>query len=571
MKVNTKVVLKYATLISLVFVIFIYGILAGRYQLFPFGLIQNLKDKVTETMRPGSEAINYEGQVETTSLQRLYINKLYLAEDKGRGGAMATDSLDVFILDREGGVHFLDLENFELLETDVPSIPMGFDLLTESGLQERDDFMLRHFRVSGAHVEKASENQFILFVYHHFFDGQCFSSKLSRMKLQKTENRVTSGSEWEEVFTTEPCLQPIDEDLYEGERWAFAGHMSGGRIIRYDENHLMLTIGDYHFDGFKIETVSMDPENPYGKFVLVNVNSGEWSIYANGSRNAQGLYRDKDGVIWSTEHGPQGGDELNIVEEGKNFGWPVVSLGINYRNRPWGESDDQGRHDRYAAPLYAWVPSIGISDLIRIESEKFNLWAGDLIVTSMSDQTLHRLRPDSTNSRIIYDEIIDVGHRIRNINVIADGSILLRTDDNYLIHIDDAGPVYESFDYPEFMNENTIARRFSTIDNGTDQPDLAMSGEEIFSRSCADCHSMDQRMLRGPNLENLANRQVGGMEAFDYSAVLERSDRDWDSELLSDYILSPQQVFPGTTMSGVNLSDEELRQLVEYLLEEQQE
>lgn len=568
MKVNTRVFFKYVALTSIVIAIFIYGILAGRYQLFPFGLIQNLKDKVTETIRPGSDTMNYEGQVETTALQRLYVNKLYLAEDKGRGGALATDSLDVFILDREGGVHFLDLERFELLETDVPSIPMGYELLKESGLPERDDFMLRHFRVSGAHVEKASENQYNLFVYHHFFDGQCFSSKLSRMTLQKSENRVVSQSEWEEVFTTEPCLEPIDEDLYEGERWAFAGHMSGGRIIRYDENHLMLTIGDYHFDGFRIETVSMDPGNPYGKFILVNVNSGEWSIYANGSRNAQGLYRDSEGVIWSTEHGPQGGDELNIVEEGKNFGWPIESLGINYRSRPWGESDDQGRHDEYDAPLYAWVPSLGVSDLIRIESEKFNLWAGDLIVTSMSDRTLHRLRPDDTNSRIIYDEIIEVGHRIRNINVIADGSILLRTDDNYLIHIDDAGPVYEDFDYPGFLEDNPIARRFPEIGGGTEQPDLAMSGREIFSRSCADCHSMDQRMLSGPSLANLSNRQVGEVEDYNYSAVLERSDRVWDNELLSEYILSPKQVFPGTTMSGVNLSDEELKKVVDYLLEE---
>lgn len=569
MKVQTRVVLKYTALASLVFIIFLYGILAGRYQLFPFGLIQNLKDQVTGTLQT-SETTDTEGQVETTALQRLYINKIHLAEDKGRGGAVATDSLDVFIIDREGGILFLDLESFELLETDVPRLPMGVESLMESGIPDREDFMLRHFRVSGGHVERASENQFNLFVYHHFFDDQCFSSRLSRITLQKAENRVVSQSEWEEVFTTEPCLEPIDEDLYEGERWAFAGHMSGGRIIRYDEDHLMLTIGDYHFDGFRIETVSMDPENPYGKFILVNENSGEWSIFANGSRNAQGLYRDNEGIIWSTEHGPQGGDELNVVEEGKNFGWPDVSLGINYRNRAWGESDDQGRHDRYDGPIFAWVPSIGISDLIRIESDKFKLWEGDLIVTSMSNRTLHRLRPDSTNSRIVYNEIIDAGHRIRNINVLTDGSILLRTDDNYLIHIDDAGPVYEDFDYSGFLDENPIARRFPEIVGGTVQPDLAMSGREIFSRSCADCHSMDQRMLSGPSLANLSDRQVGGAEDYNYSAVLERSDRSWDRELLSNYILTPQEVFPGTTMSGVNLSDDELELLVDYLLEQQE-
>lgn len=570
MKVNIKVIFKYAALISIIFAIFMYGILAGRYELFPFGLIQSLKDQVTGTLRP-AEITNYEGQVETTSLQRLYMNKIYLEEDKGRGGGMATDSLNVFIVDREGGVHFLDLERFELLETDVPVLPMGLDALKESGITERDDFMLRHFRVSGAHVEKRSDNQYNLFAFHHFYNGQCFSVKVSQITLQKEGNRIISGSDWAEVYNSEPCLNPIPEGLYEDERWAFAGHVSGGRIIRFDDSHLMLSIGDYQFDGFKVETVSMDPGNPYGKFILVNVNTGEWSIYANGSRNAQGLYRDNEGVIWSTEHGPQGGDELNVVKQGNNYGWPVVSLGINYRNRAWGESESQGRHDKYDAPLYSWVPSIGVSDLIRVENEKFALWDGDLLVTSLRGSTIHRLRPFDSNNRILYDEPIEIGHRIRNINALDDGSILLRTDDNYLIHIDDAGPVYEDFDYSRFMNENAIARRFPSIVAGTEDPIIAMSGREIFTRSCGDCHSMDQRALRGPSLANLANREVGGLDSYDYSAALERSDRTWDRELLSEYTLSPQEVFPGTTMSGVNLSDEELSKVVDYLLEEQQD
>jgi len=314
----------------------------------------------------------------------------------------------------------------------------------------------------------------------------------------------------------------------------------------------------------------MDPDNPYGKFILVNKNTSEWSIYANGTRNAQGLFRDENGTIWSTEHGPQGGDELNIVEEGNNYGWPLETLGINYRNRPWIISEEQGRHEVYDAPLFAWVPSIGVSDLVRVESEKFGLWRGDLLVTSLRGSAIHRLRPDSTNGRIIYDEPIEVGHRIRNIDVLADGSILLRTDDNHLIHIDDAGPIYESFDYTGFLNENTIARRFPSIVVGNEQKDMAMSGKEIFSRSCADCHGMDQRMLMGPNLANLDNRQVGGLESYNYSAALKRSEKVWDRELLSEYILTPQQVFPGTTMSGVKLDDEELNKVMDYLLKEQQ-
>lgn len=80
------------------------------------------------------------------------------------------------------------------------------------------------------------------------------------------------------------------------------------------------------------------------------------------------------GTLWSTEHGPRGGDEINVLEEGEHYGWPMVTYGTRYGNQDWPANPNQGRHLGYQAPVYAFVPSIGISNLIQIENELFPYW-----------------------------------------------------------------------------------------------------------------------------------------------------------------------------------------------------
>jgi glucose/arabinose dehydrogenase len=114
-----------------------------------------------------------------------------------------------------------------------------------------------------------------------------------------------------------------------------------------------------------------------GKVVAIDLVTKAARIIASGLRNPQGLLAARDGTIWLTEHGPQGGDEINIVREGANYGWPYVTYCTEYGWRPlrnWPLNPVQGRHDGYERPAFVFVPSIGISNLIQPDSREFPLW-----------------------------------------------------------------------------------------------------------------------------------------------------------------------------------------------------
>ena len=110
---------------------------------------------------------------------------------------------------------------------------------------------------------------------------------------------------------------------------------------------------------------------------------------------------------------PGAGDELNLIHKGKNYGWPVVTYGANYTQATWPLNARQGKHEGYERPLYAWVPSIGISAIASIKSPLFHLWKDDLLVSSLADKALWRVRVEQ--GRIIFAERIPIGERIRDV------------------------------------------------------------------------------------------------------------------------------------------------------------
>jgi len=112
-----------------------------------------------------------------------------------------------------------------------------------------------------------------------------------------------------------------------------------------------------------------------------------------------------------------------------------------------------GRHNLHEKPVFGWANAIAPTDLLKIEGDKFSLWNGDLIVATLADESLRRLRLDSEN-RVIYDERIELGHRIRDMLILPDGSIGMITDDMVFIVIEDGGAVFEPLDslYQERLN-----------------------------------------------------------------------------------------------------------------------
>ena len=150
-------------------------------------------------------------------------------------------------------------------------------------------------------------------------------------------------------------------------------------------------------------------------------------IYAYGVRNPQGLALHPDtGALWEHEHGPRGGDEVNVIRAGANYGWPVITHGIDYSGLSIGEGSAKPGMEQ---PLHYWAPSIAPSGMAFYGGERFPGWHGDLLVGALKDQMLVRLQLDG--ERVVAEERLLAGRvgRIREVRVGPDGLVYLLTDE----------------------------------------------------------------------------------------------------------------------------------------------
>lgn len=235
-------------------------------------------------------------------------------------------------------------------------------------------------------------------------------------------------------------------------RWNYS---TGGNLIKYKENKLLLTVGDYNSYEDPNSEIKDDPQNInsfYGKILSIDLSNKKYRVISMGHRNPQGLYYDsKNDVIYSTEHGPQGGDEINIninPDENKivNFGWAISSYGEHYgaeegtselyRKNP---SEIAGKYKH--APLYKshknygfnepfkfFTPSIGITEIIKVNGTKRN--EIKLLVASMGDNkdegdmTLHVIDINNSHKELNHEKIY-IAERIRDMIDLGNGSILM--------------------------------------------------------------------------------------------------------------------------------------------------
>ena len=219
------------------------------------------------------------------------------------------------------------------------------------------------------------------------------------------------------------------------------GHYSGK--IAFDKNgYLFLTLGDRQVppEGNLETHPAQDLSNHHGKIVrlhddgrvpadnpFVTRAGARPEIWSYGHRNVQGLaIHPETGDVWANEHGPQGGDELNLIQPARNYGWPMIGFGVNYTT---GLAIHSGTHRQgMEQPVRVWVPSIGISGLMIYTGDRFPQWRGNLFVGGMVGQRLSRLTLDG--QRVIHEEtLVQQRGRIRDIRQGPDGFIYLVTDD----------------------------------------------------------------------------------------------------------------------------------------------
>jgi aldose sugar dehydrogenase len=214
------------------------------------------------------------------------------------------------------------------------------------------------------------------------------------------------------------------------------GHHFGSRLLITKEGELFITLGD-RGDKDRAQDIndhagslirinkdgSLPKDNPF-----INNPAAKPEIYTYGNRNMQGIaMHPETGGIWTIEHGPQGGDELNLMRPGVNYGWPIITYGVNY---VIGTKIGEGTEKKgLAQPIHHWVPSIATSSLLFYTGDQFPEWKGNAFVSSLVFGQLARL--EIKNNKVIKEERLLKGDfgRIREVQQGPDGFLYFITDD----------------------------------------------------------------------------------------------------------------------------------------------
>ncbi len=226
-----------------------------------------------------------------------------------------------------------------------------------------------------------------------------------------------------------------NELLYKAIPNTTKGQHFGSRIVFGNDGHLFLSIGergdrdtnpqDITRDGGKIYRFNDDGSIPDGN-PFVDREGAKTAIYSYGHRNPQGLAKNPEtGEIWENEHGPRGGDEINIIEAGANYGWPLVTYGINYSGT---EITDKTEMEGMTQPIHYWVPSIAPSGMAFVSSDKYGEdWKGSVLVGSLKFQYLERLAMNG-NKVVKREKLMEGMGRVRNVKEGPDGLIYVAVE-----------------------------------------------------------------------------------------------------------------------------------------------
>ncbi len=494
----------------------------------------------------------------STALHELEVVKIPIGTFGGGGGVEQVGDTVVFSTP-VGLIGYLTPDN-ALRYTDL-RVPMRYDELVASDVFAMPTFHRDWFRVLDLLVVPRDARTVDLYVSHHRFMDDCVAVALSRIALTREGDGVTGDLDgWETVFTAEPCVPFYMEGIE-----VFSGQVGGGALARLSDATLLMTTGDHAFDGVHTPGASyaQDPASDLGKALLIDTRTGEAEVYASGLRNPQGLLLSEDGAIWVTDHGPRGGDEINRLERGVDYGWPTVTLGETYEGAPWPFNPRPGRHAGYREPVHAFVPSIGLSNIAEIRGGELPLWEGDFLVATLVHRTLYRLRREGDGFQ--YAEPIPIGEKVRDLFVRADGVIVMLSDDGDLMVMRNAEserpgdpvrvtglavlPEIEAATYAGWRSADTPEGR----------------GHVVFARTCQSCHLLVEANSVGPHLKGLIGREVGAVAGFPYSPALASSGARWSARSLRRYLEDPPAAFPGTTMAAPGLSDADMSDLIAYL------
>lgn len=320
---------------------------------------------------------------------------------------------------------------------------------------------------------------------------------------------------------------------------------------------------------------SVPADNPF-----LNTAGALPEIWSYGHRAPLGLFQDSDtGLIWEVESGPQGGDELNVLKAGRNYGWAKASWGFSYSNN--GLDAPLQSAPGIEDPILVWTPSATPSGLVRYRGNIYPRWDGDYFVGHLTAKALVSLRIDGLQVVLQEKMLLDLEERIRDVKVGPDNHLYLLTDhqNGRLLRLQPGHPkanqlarvankldqIYDIQSAWDFPRDEEIANVEADVGKG----------RQAFIERCAVCHSVGA-VLRGgelgPDLAGIYGRLMGRKGDFEYSPNMAGAVFVWNFATLNRFLANPSGFVPGTKMTAPPVIDREMRlQIVAFLKQQSPE
>ncbi|MFC3093800.1 PQQ-dependent sugar dehydrogenase [Alteromonas sediminis] len=347
-------------------------------------------------------------QVESFPIADDGLDKNYELEKVADGvsipwGMVWLNQSELLVTDRKGELRMI--KDGSLIESPITGVPQ-VDARNQGGLLD---------------IEKHPDyaNNGWLYLSYSGFEGEGDGSNTSVVRARLDKNAM--------------ALTDV-EVIFEGAPNTDNSRHYGSRLEFDNEGYLYITVGDrgdrdntpqrLDMDGGKVHRIHDDGRVPNDN-PFVGKQDANATVYSFGHRNPQGMAKHPEtGALWAHEHGPRGGDELNKIAKGNNYGWPVISYGINYNGTSF---TDMTAKEGMVQPNWQWTPSIAPSGMVFITSDNYPEWQGHMLVGSLKFGHVVLVKMD--NEKITgHSKLFEGIGRVRSLSVSPDGHVYIGTD-----------------------------------------------------------------------------------------------------------------------------------------------
>ena len=287
-------------------------------------------------------------------------------------------------------------------------------------------------------------------------DGECVYVAVHRIAADQFIREETP--ETEVIYRSEPCVSYTDSHR---SRAPIKTHLGGALAFSPVSDELYVSIGDLHLgsstigqaESIGIENVEKDyailrsPTAAVSAVAAISTpfDSATGRVFSKGLRNSLGMTVTASGEVWLSDHGPSGGDELNRIQEGADYGWPLTSLGQPYDRSSYPQDSSalpapwldiyQAEIPGSTPPAYSWTPAVAPTSVVEYPSKGIEQWRGTLVMSSLRAQSVIVLSQDSGNT--VEQDRLGVGERIRDMAVTTSGELVMVTDSSRLVVVSD--------------------------------------------------------------------------------------------------------------------------------------